>query len=257
MLEAFTWHVVPNMNPDGTSRGHLRTNAAGANLNREWAPSSTPTGTYDAPTLERSPEVYHTLSAMEATGVDFFMDVHGDEAIPFGFFAGNEGIPNWGPRLRALHGAFVGAYCRANADVQAAFGYEPDAPLWSNPAVGPDQVGQRYDCLAVILEMPFKDIPSIHMHESGGRDETHETPEARRGFDGRRCASLGASLLDAVAYVHSSLRGVPEPHFELPDDVYVRPLDDKAAIDAFIAGGEGRVAVEAYLARRASAWAEG
>ncbi len=35
------------MNPDGTWRGHLRTNAVGSNLNREWA----------EPTLERSPEV--------------------------------------------------------------------------------------------------------------------------------------------------------------------------------------------------------
>lgn len=38
---------MPNVNPDGSIRGHLRTNAAGANLNREWKD----------PTLERSPEV--------------------------------------------------------------------------------------------------------------------------------------------------------------------------------------------------------
>ncbi len=30
-----TFRVVPNMNPDGSRRGHLRTNAAGVNLNRE------------------------------------------------------------------------------------------------------------------------------------------------------------------------------------------------------------------------------
>ena len=29
-------YLVPNMNPDGSRRGHLRTNAVGANLNREW-----------------------------------------------------------------------------------------------------------------------------------------------------------------------------------------------------------------------------
>jgi murein tripeptide amidase MpaA len=40
---------------DGSFRGHLRTNAAGANLNREWCT----TGAYEAPTLHRSPEVYH------------------------------------------------------------------------------------------------------------------------------------------------------------------------------------------------------
>jgi len=31
-----TIHIIPNMNPDGSRRGHLRTNAAGINLNREW-----------------------------------------------------------------------------------------------------------------------------------------------------------------------------------------------------------------------------
>ena len=39
---------MPNVNPDGSIRGHLRTNATGANLNREW----------QDPTLERSPEVH-------------------------------------------------------------------------------------------------------------------------------------------------------------------------------------------------------
>lgn len=46
-LKHAVFYVVPNINPDGSVRGHLRTNAAGANLNREWA----------TPTLEHSPEV--------------------------------------------------------------------------------------------------------------------------------------------------------------------------------------------------------
>src|SRR3546814_8179429 len=73
------------MNPDGSFRGHLRTNAAGVNLNREW----------HAPSLERSPEVHHVLERMKRTGVDFAMDVHGDESIPHVFLAGFEGIPEW------------------------------------------------------------------------------------------------------------------------------------------------------------------
>ena len=36
VLKAATILAVPHTNPDGGSRGHLRTNAAGANLNREW-----------------------------------------------------------------------------------------------------------------------------------------------------------------------------------------------------------------------------
>ena len=66
-----TLHVVPNMNPDGAVMGHLRTNACGANLNREWAP----TGDYMAPTLERSPEVVAVLEQVTKTGCDLFVDV--------------------------------------------------------------------------------------------------------------------------------------------------------------------------------------
>ena len=79
-----TFRIVPNMNPDGSRRGHLRTNAAGVNLNREW----------HAPSAEKSPEVLCVRNAMDETGVDFAMDVHGDEAIPANFLAGFEGIPS-------------------------------------------------------------------------------------------------------------------------------------------------------------------
>lgn len=57
-LQGATFHVVPNMCPDGSFRGHLRTNAVGTNLNRAWA----------APSAAASPEVLHTLAAMDATG---------------------------------------------------------------------------------------------------------------------------------------------------------------------------------------------
>src|SRR3546814_1623081 len=78
------FHIVPNMNPDGSRRGHLRTNYAGVNLNREW----------NDPTPERSPEVLCVRNAMDESGVDWAMDVHGDEAIPAVFLAGFEGIPS-------------------------------------------------------------------------------------------------------------------------------------------------------------------
>ena len=37
LLDRAAFYVVPNMDPDGARRGHTRMNAAGANLNREWA----------------------------------------------------------------------------------------------------------------------------------------------------------------------------------------------------------------------------
>ena len=76
-LSLFPPFAVPNANPDGSIRGHLRTNACGANLNREWAS----TGDYVAPSLERSPEVYYILQALDAYGCQGFLDIHGDEEI--------------------------------------------------------------------------------------------------------------------------------------------------------------------------------
>lgn len=39
---------------------------------------------------------------MKETGCDLFIDVHGDEALPYNFIAGNEGIPAWDDRLQQL-----------------------------------------------------------------------------------------------------------------------------------------------------------
>jgi murein tripeptide amidase MpaA len=79
------------MNPDGSKRGHLRTNAAGKNLNREWA----------EPSMDASPEVYLVKQAMNAASVDFLLDVHGDESLPYCFIAGTEGLPEWNEKKQA------------------------------------------------------------------------------------------------------------------------------------------------------------
>ena len=48
------------------------------------------------------PEVLCVRNAMDETGVDFAMDVHGDEAIPANFLAGFEGIPSLTERQQKL-----------------------------------------------------------------------------------------------------------------------------------------------------------
>ncbi|MBS0317091.1 MAG: hypothetical protein JSR49_08205, partial [Proteobacteria bacterium] len=130
LLEACEFHVVPNMNPDGAVRGNLRTNAAGANLNREWL----------APRLERSPEVWHVRAAMESTGVDLCLDVHGDESLPYNFVAGSQGMPGWTPRLAALEAEFKTAWLAASPDFQTAHGYGEVAPGAANPTMATNWV---------------------------------------------------------------------------------------------------------------------
>lgn len=48
MLDMYTFHIVPCMCPNGGSGGHLQTNAAGANLNREWTSKGSASGPLDA-----------------------------------------------------------------------------------------------------------------------------------------------------------------------------------------------------------------
>lgn len=177
-----TFHVVPHMNPDGSVRGHLRCNATGANLNREW----------HEPTLARSPEVKHVRDAMDATGVDFCLDVHGDEELPYNFIAGAEGIPGWSERLAGLQSAFLHAYVRANPDFQTEHGYGVDAPGEANMSMCTNQIAQRFDCLSMTLEMPFIDNANA--------------PDAEFGWSPERCRQLGASVLHPLRAVIDQLR---------------------------------------------------
>ena len=159
-----TFHMVPNMNPDGSRRGHLRTNAAGVNLNREW----------HAPSLEKSPEVFHARAAMDRTGVDFAMDVHGDEAIPYVFLAGYEGIPSWTDDRGALFQAFGDALVRRTPDFQKKHGYATAAPGKANLSMSTNQLAERFGAVSMTLEMPFKDnddLPDPEFGWSPGRSK--------------------------------------------------------------------------------------
>ncbi len=145
------FHIVPNMNPDGSCRGHLRTNYAGVNLNREWA----------EPSAEQRPEVLCARDAMDATGVHFAMDVHGDEAIPAVFIAGFEGIPNWTEEQGRKYNMFRDRLAARTPDFQTRLGY-PKAPAGkANLKMSTNQLANRFGpshgCVAMTLEMPFKD----------------------------------------------------------------------------------------------------
>lgn len=217
ILKLYKFYIVPCMCPDGAVRGHLRTNACGANLNREWAPK----GDYDAPTKERSPEVLAVLAKMDETGVDMFMDIHGDEELPFNFINGADLIPKWGPRLQSLHGAFTAAYCRANPDMQKEVGYPPpqsadDVLDYMNIAT--NQVSNRFNCLGVTLEMPFKDL--------------YKNPDPQFGWNPAKSRKLGASVLPALEYIHPYLRKEGPFWTKLrPDDAFVSTTDIYKADD--------------------------
>lgn len=174
LREKAVLNIVPNMNPDGARRGHLRTNAAGINLNREWA----------NPTMEKSPEVYLVLNKMRETGVDFALDVHGDEALPYNFIAGGEGAPNFHDGLKTLLENYKSALKVASPDFQTVYGYPVDAPRSANLTICTNAITNEFKCLAMTLEMPFKDSAI--------------TPDPVVGWSPARCQHLGAACMDAM-----------------------------------------------------------
>lgn len=183
LLSRATIYVVPNMNPDGGVLGNLRANAAGMNLNRAWL----------EPSAETSPEVLAVREAMEKTGVDLFLDVHGDERNPYCFLAGCEGNPSYDDRLRYLENVFEQSLIRANADFQDEYGYPRDEPGGGDLRTAANWVGERFDCLSWTLEMPFKD------------NANH--PDERAGWSPERSMHLGHSALESVVDCLDSLRG--------------------------------------------------
>ena len=174
LRDSCSFNIVPNMNPDGSRRGHLRTNAVGTNLNREW----------HAPSAEKSPEVLCVRNKMDATGVDFAMDIHGDEAIPANFLAGFEGIPSLKPEQTALFAKYSATLERLSPDFQTRQGYEIPAPGEANLSMSTTQLAERFGCVSMTLEMPFKD--------------NFDLPDEVYGWSPERSKYLAASCLDAL-----------------------------------------------------------
>ena len=174
LLKESVFYVVPNMNPDGSVRGNLRTNAAGANLNREWL----------NPSMERSPEVFLVRQKMHEVGVDLCLDVHGDEGLPYVFVAGSESLPNFTAEQAAAQKRFSDDFMIASPDFQDVHGYGQTPYTEETLTMGSPHITHAFGCLSLTLELPFKDNAN--------------DPDAQVGWDGARSARLGAAVLQPV-----------------------------------------------------------
>ncbi|MFT5218817.1 MAG: murein tripeptide amidase MpaA [Planctomycetota bacterium] len=176
VLDKAVIYLVPNMNPDGSRRGHLRTNAVGSNLNREW----------DKASAEKSPEVLCVLEKMRQTGLDFGLDVHGDEALPYNFIAGTEGISDWNPQRQQQLDCYKQTLAKLNPDFQTEKGYPANNSGTANLSYCSNALAAEFGALVMTLEMPFKDATG--------------TPDSLQGWSPERCANLGRSCLDALHF---------------------------------------------------------
>lgn len=167
-------YIVPNMNPDGSIRGNLRTNAVGANLNREWR----------EPSIDRSPEVLLVRQAMEARGVDLFLDIHGDEALPYVFFSTAEEVPGFSDEQKGRQARFVERFEAVSPDFQTEHGYLSGRFKDELLSLASKWVAHRFGCVSLTLEMPFKDNANL--------------PDGLNGWNGERSKRLGAAMLNPI-----------------------------------------------------------
>jgi len=179
LLQYAVFYIVPNMNPDGAVRGNLRTNAAGANLNREWM----------EPSLEKSPEVYLVRRRIHETGCNFFLDVHGDEALPHVFVAGSEMLEDFSAQQAAEQQRFIEGFQRASPDFQTQYGYASGKYREDMLKLASKYIGHTFRCPSLTLEMPFKDNAGL--------------PDAQAGWSGARSARLGAAVLQPILALFS------------------------------------------------------
>lgn len=174
LLEAgIALYCVPNINPDGTASGNLRANAAGIDLNRDWKQTVEP----------KSIEVAGLLKAMEAEGVDFFLDLHGDEACQYVWLVQPHKdlvTPKNAP-LQELMESYV-------HDRYAEYGPMPEGETPVDSGMAIDYVAWKFKCPTLIVELPFKDT-------IGAKGEVDSLQSAGCEAFGRDCVDMIAAVM--------------------------------------------------------------
>jgi murein tripeptide amidase MpaA len=174
LLAAAQVHLAPLVNIDGAARGHLRGNAAGLDLNRQW---------HD-PDPVRAREVAAVLAAMDRSGVHVSLDVHGDETLPHVFVDGADVDPQTTPAQTAGVERFKAALLRASPAFQTQVGYPSTYGGDEAPGMCTRAVARRFGAVGLTLEMPFKD--------------SLEAPDPVAGWSPAACRRLGRETLPAL-----------------------------------------------------------
>ncbi|EPM96232.1 peptidase M14, carboxypeptidase A, partial [Pseudomonas syringae pv. actinidiae ICMP 18804] len=93
---------------------------------------------------------------------------------------------------RQLEERFRSRLSEVTVDFQTVYGYPRSAPGQANMNLAANAIGERYKCLALTLEMPFKD------HDNA--------PDPLTGWSGKRSAQLAKDVLSVLAEMVADLR---------------------------------------------------
>jgi murein tripeptide amidase MpaA len=131
-------------------------------------------------------------SAMMQTGVDFFIDVHGDETIPYVFMQGTSAIPRRTMRVARLETKFGQAMSAASSDFQTKYGYPKERGRKANLGLAANWVANTFRAVAFTLEMPFSDNANA--------------PDPGQGWSTSRCVTLAEATVDSLDRLAGQLR---------------------------------------------------
>ncbi len=176
LLQRATFYIVPNMNPDGSVLGNLRTNANGTDLNRAW----------QEPSEENSPEVLCVQTQMDKVGCDFFLDIHGDESRPYNYLIDQKEIST-SEKVLELEVKFQHLLLNATDEYQMTRGYTFTKFGVDVMSIGSVWVGNHFTCPSMTLEMPFID--------------NEDKIDVKFGWSAERSQLLGQSMLQAIYHI--------------------------------------------------------
>jgi murein tripeptide amidase MpaA len=93
-------------------------------------------------------------------------------------------LPGFTERQGQEQKAFIEAFKHASPDFQDKYGYAASKYREDALKLASKYIGNKFGCLSLTLEMPFKDNANL--------------PDERVGWNGERSASLGAAMLQAI-----------------------------------------------------------
>ena len=123
--------------------------------------------------------------------MDFNLDVHGDEGLPYNFISGIEGIPSFNNKLSKLTDSFMRNWKTNNPDMQDVHGYPKNDPGTANLNICSKNLGEEFSCFSQTLEMPFKQNDNI--------------PDTITGWSAERSVKLGESVVVALLSIVDEL----------------------------------------------------
>src|SRR5207237_8037182 len=101
-------------------------------------------------------------------------------------------IPSITDRQLGLLNDYKAILARLSPDFQTRIGYPPSGPGRANLTMSTNHIAERFGCLAMTLEMPFKDCD--------------DNPEPKQGWSPGRSKALGRDCLAALLAVVERLR---------------------------------------------------